>query len=90
MNTNNPTPYTDQELTVLIEEYITQQRAEFTLRGLYAYIVYWAMEEKRIAGDQLSDADMEKVNGILKRIVKDGRIRVISSDGKQYVKQLKQ
>lgn len=87
MNTNNPTPYTDQELTVLIEEYITQQRAEFTLRGLYAYIVYWAMEEKRIAGDQLSDADMEKVNGILKRIVKDGRIRVISSDGKQYVKQ---
>lgn len=87
MNMSNPTPYTDQELTVLIEEYITQQRVEFTLRGLYAYIVYWAMEEKRIAGDQLSDADMEKVYGILKRIVKDGRIRVISSDGKQYVKQ---
>lgn len=75
MNTNNPTPYTDQELTVLIEEYITQQRAEFTLRGLYAYIVYWAMEEKRIAGDQLSDTDKEKVNGILNRIVKDERIR---------------
>lgn len=85
MNTNNPTPYTDQELTVLIEEYITQQRAEFTLRGLYAYIVYWAMEEKRIAGDQLSDDDKEKVNGILKRIVKDGRIRVV--DENTYIKQ---
>ena len=69
------TPYTTQELSVLVEEYITQQRAEFTLRGLYAYIVYWAMEEKRIAGDQLTDADKEKVNGILKRISKDGRIR---------------
>lgn len=85
MNTNNPTPYTDQELTVLIEEYITQQRAEFSLRGLYAYIVYWAMEEKRIAGDQLSDDDKEKVNGILKRIVKDGRIRVV--DENTYIKQ---
>ncbi len=69
------TLYTTHDLSVLVEEYITQQRAEFTLRGLYAYIVYWAMEEKRIAGDQLTDADKEKVNGILKRIVKDGRIR---------------
>jgi len=85
MNTNNPTPYTDQELTVLIEENITQQRAEFTLRGLYAYIVYWAMEEKRIAGDQLTDVYKEKVNGILKRIVKDGRISVV--DENTYIKQ---
>ena len=68
------TPYTTQDLSVLVEEYITQQRAEFTLRGLYAYIVYWAMEEKRIAVDQLTEADKEKVDGILKRIVKDGRI----------------
>ena len=77
------TPYTTHDLSVLVEEYITQQRAEFTLRGLYAYIVYWAMEEKRIAGDQLTDADKEKVNGILSRIVKDGRIR---ENGDGFVK----
>ena len=70
------TPYTTHDLSVLVEEYITQQRTQFTLRGLYAYIVYWGMEEKRIAGDQLTDADKEKVNGILERIVQDGRIRV--------------
>lgn len=68
------TPFTTHDLSVLVEEYITQQRAEFTLRGLYGYIVYWAMEEKRIAGDQLTDADKEKVNGILSRIMKEGRI----------------
>lgn len=79
------TPFTTHDLSVLVEEYITQQRAEFTLRGLYAYIVYWAMEEKRIAGDQLSDSDMEKVNGILKLIVKDGRIRTV--DENTYKKQ---
>ncbi len=81
---NNPTPYTDQELSVLVEEYITQQRSQFTLRGLYAYIVYWGMEEKRIAGDQLTEADKEKVNGILSQIVKDDRI---GARGKgEYVK----
>ena len=79
------TPFTTHDLSVLVEEYITQQRAEFTLRGLYAYIVYWAMEEKRIAGDQLTDADKEMVNGILNRIVKDGRIRV--KDEGTYIKQ---
>ena len=79
------TPFTTHDLSVLVEEYITQQRAEFTLRGLYAYIVYWAMEEKRIAGDQLTDADKEKVNGTLERIVKDGRIR--GKEEGTYIKQ---
>ena len=79
------TPFTTHDLSVLVEEYITQQRAEFTLRGLYAYIVYWAMEEKRIAGDQLTDADKEKVNGILERIVNDGRIGA-RGEG-EYIKQ---
>ena len=79
------TPYTTQDLSVLVEEYITQQRAEFTLRGLYAYIVYWAMEEKRVAGDQITDVDKEKVNCILERIVKDGRIR--EKEEGTYIKQ---
>lgn len=87
MKTNNPTPYTDQELSVLVEEYITQQRSEFSLKGLYSYVVYWGMEDKRIVGDQLSEADKVRVNAILKRIVKDGRIRFSISDGSTYLKQ---
>ena len=44
----NLIPYNDQELSVLVEEYITQQQSEFTLKGLYAYIAYWGMEDGRI------------------------------------------
>ena len=69
------TPYTTQELSVLVEEYITQQRARFTLRGLYSYIAYWAMEEGRIAGHQLPADVQQTVGQILQRIVRDGRIR---------------
>ena len=76
MHTIHPTPYTLQELSVLVEEYITQQRSQFTLRGLCSYIVYWAMEDGRLAGHQLPEADCARVSGILDRIVRDGRIRV--------------
>ena len=75
--------YTTQDLSVLVEEYLTQQCSQFTLCGLYAYIVFWGMEDKRIAIDQLSDADKENVNGILERVVKDGRIKL---NGEEYVK----
>lgn len=34
MATTNITPYTEKELAVLVEEYITQQPKEFTLKGL--------------------------------------------------------
>lgn len=87
MNTTHPTPYTLQELSVLVEEYITQQRSEFSLKGLCAYIVYWAMEDKRIEGDQLTEADKEKVKGILNRIVRNGRIRVVEGNESVFVKQ---
>ena len=72
----------------MVEEYITQQRKDFNLKGLYSYIVYWGMEEKRINGDQLLDAEKDKVNGILNRIVKDGRISVNSGDTDYYVKSI--
>jgi len=85
MKTN--TPYTEAELSVLVEEYITQQRSEFTLKGLCFYIVYWGMEEKRIDGDQLTVEDKDRVNDILDRIVKDGRIRILSDDNATYIKQ---
>lgn len=45
------------------------------------------MEDKRIAGDQLSDDNIEKVNGILERIVKEGRIKL---NGEEYVKVISQ
>lgn len=88
MAANNITPYTEKELAVLVEEYITQQRKDFNLKGLYSYIVYWGMEEKRINGDHLLDAEKDKVNGILNRIVKDGRISVNSGDTDYYVNNL--
>lgn len=72
-----------RELAVLLEEYITQQRAEFTLKGLYAYIIYWGMEGHGIEGDQLPAVDKESVNRILERIVADVRIR---ADGEGFVK----
>ena len=75
MNTTHPTPYTLQELSVLVEEYITQQRSEFTLKGLCSYIVYWGMEDGRLQSHLLPEEDKERVNGILERIVRDGRIR---------------
>lgn len=87
MAANNTTPYTKKELAVLVEEFFTQQRKEFNLKGLYSYIVYWGMEEKRIEGDQLTESDKEKVNGILKSIVNDGRIKVAYGSSSVFVKQ---
>lgn len=86
MNTTHPTPYTLQELSVLVEEYIIQQRAEFTFKGLCSYIVYWGMEDKRIEGDQLTDADKVIIEDILNRIVRDGRIQVVESGESIFVK----
>ena len=80
----NTTPYTTHELSILVEEYITQQRAGFTLRGLYSYIVYWGMEDHRLCGHQLPPEQQQAVGQILQRIVRDGRIRE-QGDG-EYVK----
>ena len=85
MKTNNPTPYTDQELSVLVEEYITQQRSEFSLKGLYSYVVYWGMEDGRINGDQLQQDDKVRIHNIIDRIIREGRIRVVDDDS--FIKQ---
>lgn len=68
-------PYTAAELSVLVEEFIIRQCSEFTLKGLYSYIIYWGMEEGRILGNQLQSKDKKRINAIIKRIVRDGRIR---------------
>ena len=79
-----PKPYTPSELSILVEEYITQQRSQFTLKGLCSYIVYWGMEDGRIAGNQLPPDQQQAVGQILERIVRDGRIRVQGEDGNKY------
>lgn len=39
--------YTDQQLRILVEEYITMQRTSFTFKGVCSYILYRAMEGKK-------------------------------------------
>ena len=83
----NIKPFTDQELSVLVEEYITQQHSEFPIKDLYSYIVYWAMEEHRIVGDKLQEEDKIKIGHILERITRDGRIVTVSENTKMLLKQ---
>lgn len=42
--------YSDEKLRILIEEYITMQRKEFTFKGVCSYILHRAMEEERTEG----------------------------------------
>lgn len=71
-----------EKLRILVEEYITQQRKEFTFKELCSYILYWAMEDDKTAnGDngiydsyQMSSVDCDRVYSILESIVKDGRL----------------
>lgn len=95
MTNNNNTvsvTYTDAELRNLVEEYITQQKNEFTLKGVCSYILYWAVEDGKIANDnslmesnELSNCDQERVNKFLKAIIADGRIDAVDSLG-SYIK----
>ena len=45
--------YSDEKLRILVEEYITTQKKEFTFRGVCSYILYRAMEEERTANKGL-------------------------------------
>lgn len=68
--------YSDEKLRILVEEYITQQRKEFSFQGLCSYILYWAMEENNALYDsyQMTAYDSERLSRILDSIVKDGRL----------------
>lgn len=50
-NNNNQVSvtYTDAELRNLVEEYITQQKSGFTLKGVCSYVLYWAVEDDKVA-----------------------------------------
>ena len=41
--------YTDAELRNLIEEFITQRKEEFSLRDACSYVLYWAVEDGKVA-----------------------------------------
>ena len=86
MTTNNTISltYSDSELRILVEEYIVQQKSEFTFKGLCSYILYWAMEDGKMANPgkallssyELQPSDQERVKSKLDAIVRDGRIAV--------------
>ena len=72
--------YSDERLRILVEEYITQQKDTFTLKGVCSYVLYWAMEEGRTicAGlydsDQMRGSDSNRIKHVLDTIVGEGRI----------------
>ncbi len=93
LNTN-PTAvtYTNAELRTIVEEFIFQQKKEFTFKSLCSFILYWAMEEGKTAGDgsavressELQESDQERVRSILGAIVKDGRIAIAHGDNNRF------
>jgi hypothetical protein len=81
--------YSNDKLRILVEEYITQQRSSFTLKGVCSYVLYWAMEDGHTNGaglfesNQLSTVDRDRINVVLDKIVGEGRIAV---DGEHFIK----
>lgn len=86
-----PLTYSDSELRNLIEEYITQQKAEFTFGGVCSYIAYWAMEDGMKSGNskiiyesnKIQPDDQDRVRSVLDAIIRDGRI---TASGETYNK----
>ena len=79
--------YNDAELRNLVEEYITQQKSGFTLKGVCSYVLYWAVEDGKVAdekglieSDEMQTRDQDRVKRLLEAVVTDGRI-VSVSDG---------
>lgn len=83
--------YSDAELRNLIEEYIIQQKAEFTFEGVCSYIAYWAMEYGMKSGNskiiyesnKIQPDDQDRVRCVLDAFIRDGRIKV---SGEAYCK----
>ncbi len=79
--------YIDTDLRNLVEEYITQQKSEFSLKGVCSYILYWAVEDGKVAegksmidSNELSDDNQSKVKQILETIATDGRIAATTGE----------
>lgn len=75
--------YSDEKLRILVEEYITQQRSTFTLKGVCSYVLYWAMEDGQHTNAelyesyQLAQTDCDRITVVLGKIVGEGRIAVL-------------
>ena len=87
--------YTDAQLRNLVEEYITQQKSGFTLKGLCSYVLYWAVEDDKVAqghslivSNAISNADQQRVKRLLEAVVTDGRIAVSAESSAKYVKNI--
>ena len=93
LNTNPiAATYTNAELRILVEEFIFQQKKEFTFKSLCSFILYWAMEERKTAGNgsavresnELQESDQDRVRCILESIIKDGRIALAHGDNNRF------
>lgn len=79
-NTAITVTYSDAKLRILVEEYITMQKHDFTFKSLCSYVLYRAMEEEKTANtglyesNQLSPADCERTSNILRKDIKEGRL----------------
>ena len=94
MSPNNPITltYSDAELRILVEEFVVQQKKEFTFRSLCSFILCWAMEEGKTVGygciiresNELLESDQDRVRRILESIVMDGRIAIAHGDNNRF------
>lgn len=72
--------YSDEKLRILVEEFITMQRRDFSFKSLCSYVLYRAMEEDKTANkglyesNQLSSADSQRICNILRKVIGEGRI----------------
>ena len=85
--------YTNAEFRNLVEKYITQQKSKFTMKGVFSYILYWAVEDgketecnKPIESDELQQSDQERVKRFLEAVVADGRISATSGEAYRKLK----
>ena len=84
--------YTNAELRILVEEFIYQQKQEFTFKSLCSFILYWVMQEGKTAGNgsaihesnELQESDQDRIRLILESIVKDGRIAIAHGDNNRF------
>ncbi len=89
MTTNNKpieVKYSDSKLRILVEEYITMQKQEFTFKDLCSYVLYWAKEEGKTVNtglyesNEFDTADGDCLARIPEKIKQEGRIVVADNN----------
>lgn len=91
MNINyNPVPidYSDEELRIVVEDYIATQRTEFTFKGLCLAVLHRAMDEGKTVdsrhtqyeSNELQPSDGIRISHILWDLIFDRRIIIAFGD----------